>query len=288
MSDHKTALVFAGGGSLGANQVGMLRALVENGIVPDLLVGSSVGAVNAAYFAGNPGMEGVQQLTDIWRSLQRDEVFRFSLFGGIRGLLGRSSHLFDAGALTAFLKRHLNYHDFNEARVPLYIIAGDFVSGEEVLLAEGSVLRALQASTAIPGIFPPVEVAGHFLIDGGVANHTPISTAVDLGATRLIILPTGFTCAPEGIPQGALSIALHALNLIIARQLYKDLHTYSATAKIVLIPPLCPQKINPFEFSQVEQMMMQAYESTSQWLGNNGLDSKDDYSAMMPHRHAMI
>lgn len=287
MRDHKTALVFAGGGSLGANQVGMLRALVEYGVAPDLLVGSSVGAVNAAYFAGNPDIEGVERLAAIWRSLQRDEVFRFSLFGGIRALLGRSSHLFDAGAFTAFLKQRLTYHNFNETRIPLFIIAGDFISGEEMLLAEGPVLRALQASTAIPGIFPPVEVAGHFLIDGGVANHTPISTAVDLGATHLIVLPTGFTCAPMGLPQGAMEVALHALNLVIARQLHRDLQAYSGKANIALIPPLCPQKINPFDFGQVEQMMTQAYESTRQWLDDDGLGRDDDYSGMMPHRHVM-
>lgn len=286
--EQKIALVFAGGGSLGANQVGMLRALVEYGITPDLLVGSSVGAVNAAYFAGHPDIEGVEELAGIWRSLQRDEVFRFSLFGGIRGLLGRSSHLFDAGAFAAFLKRHLTYNSFSEARIPLYIIAGDFISGEEVLLAEGPVLRALQASTAIPGVFPPVEVDGLFLIDGGVANHTPISTAVDLGATRVIVLPTGFTCAPVGLPQGAMEVALHALNLIIARQLYRDLQTYSVKAKVALIPPLCPQKTNPFDFAQVEQLMTQAYESTRQWLAVDGLDREDDYTGMMPHRHAVM
>ena len=287
MKNDKIALVFAGGGSLGANQVGMLKALVEHGVTPDLLVGSSVGAVNAAYFAGNPDLEGVERLADIWRSLQRDEVFRFSLFGGIRGLLGRSTHLFDAEAFSVFLKRHLTFHRFSEAKVPLYIIASDFISGEEVLLAEGSVLAALKASTAIPGIFPPVEIAGHFTLDGGVANHTPISTAVDLGAKHLIVLPTGFTCVPQGIPQGAMAVALHALNLIIARQLYRDLQEYSTRVKVALVPPLCPQKINPFDFDQVEQMIVQAYLSTRQWLEGDGLNAEDDYSGMMPHRHAM-
>lgn len=288
MKDQKTALVFAGGGSLGANQVGLLKALVEYGIIPDLLVGSSVGAVNAAHFAGFPDSEGVEKLAGIWRSLQRDEVFSFSLLGGIRGLLGRSSHLFDVDTFTAFLKCHLTCNRFSEARIPLYIIAGNLISGEEVLLAEGSILRALQASTAIPGVFPPVEIAGHFLIDGGVANHTPISTAVELGATLVIVLPTGFTCAPMGLPKGAMEVALHALNLIVARQLYQDLRAYSGKTKIALIPPLCPQKINPFDFGQVVQLMAQAYESTRHWLTDDGLDRKDDYSGMIPHRHVVM
>jgi NTE family protein len=233
----KTAFIFAGGGSLGAIQVGMLKALAAQGEQPDLLVGSSVGAINAAYYAADPAPKGVAGLEAIWCSLRREDVFRFSWLGGIRGLLGKRTHLFDEKTFERFLVQRLPYQDFAEAAVPIHIVASDFISGEEVVLSAGEMLPALQASAAIPGIFPPVEIDGRFLIDGGVANHTPVSTALQLGASRLIVLPTGFTCAPAMPPSGALNIALHSLNLIIARQLLQDLQAHKEQAEILVVPP---------------------------------------------------
>lgn len=281
----KTAFVFAGGGSLGAIQVGMLKALSENAIRPDLLVGSSVGAINAAYFAADPTSRGISQLEAIWISLHRDDVFHFSWVSGIKGLLGKRSHLFDEKTFERFLAERLPYQEFQDAAVPVHIIASDFVSGEEVVLSKGKMLSALQASAAIPGIFPPVEIDGHFLIDGGVANHTPVSTAIRLGASRLIVLPTGFTCAPAMPPSGALNIALHSLNLIIARQLLQDLEAHKEQADILVVPPLCPQKTHPLDFHSAEVLIKDGYNLTRQWLEQDGLKRCSSFECLMLHGH---
>lgn len=218
--EERTALVFAGGGSLGAAQVGMLQALAEAEVIPDLLVGESVGAINAAYFSGDPTPAGVKRLASIWRGLKRQDVFRFSTLGVMLSLFGRRTYLCNAKVFRQFLERYMPYRLLEEAHIPCHIVASEMVSGEETLISSGPAIPALLASAAIPGIFPPEPLTGRYLLDGGIANHTPVSTAVSLGATRLIVLPTGFTCAPEGLPQGALNMALHALNLVIARHIW--------------------------------------------------------------------
>jgi NTE family protein len=280
-----TAFVFAGGGSLGAIQVGMLRALTEAGVRADLLVGSSVGAINAAYFAAAPTAQGAAGLEEIWGSLRRDDIFRMSLIGGLKGLLGKRSHLFDGETFRHFLSSRLPYSRFEETMLPLHIVTSDFVSGEEVILSQGNVLPALLASAAIPGIFPTVEIDGRFLMDGGVANHTPVSTAIRLGASRLIVLPTGTACALTGPPAGALDTALHALNLVIARQLFQDLEAYQDQAEIFVVPPLCPQRTHPLDFHAAGGLITQGYEMTRQWLAHDGLQKQGSFTVVMPHRH---
>ncbi len=102
------------------------------------------------------------------------------------------------------------------------MVATDLFTGAEVVLSSGPVAKALLASAAIPGVFPPVHTSGRYLIDGGVANHTPLSTAARLGARWVIVLPTGAPCAMDRLPQGILEIVLHSLNLLTVQQLLKE------------------------------------------------------------------
>jgi len=282
---ERTAIVFAGGGSLGAAQVGMLKALVESGVIPDLLVGASVGAINAAYYAGTPNLSGVQGLENIWRKLKRREIFRFSPSGAVLGLFGKGTSLFNARVFRRFLETNLPYRELGEAVIPCHIVASEMVSGDEFLISSGAAIPALLASAAIPGVFPPLPWEGRYLLDGGVANHTPVSTAVKLGATRVIVLPTGFTCAPDGPPQGALNMALHALNLVIARQLMQDLERFAGQAQLLVVPSLCPQKTHPLDFQRSGELIDRGYDVTRQWLAGGGLENPLEYKFLLPHRH---
>lgn len=282
---NRTALVFAGGGSLGAAQVGMLKAFAEAGVVPDLLVGASVGAINAAYFADDPSSAGAQRLETLWRGLKRRDIFRLSLLGALKSLLGRRSYLFNDRIFSRFLERNLPYRQLEEARIPCHIVASDMVSGDEVLISSGAAIPALLASAAIPGVFPPLLLGNQYLLDGGVANHTPVSTAVKLGATRVIVLPTGFTCAPDGLPQGALNMALHALNLVIARQLMQDLERFADQVQLTVVPSLCPQKTHPLDFQRSGELIDRGYNVTRQWLASGGLENPLEYKFLVPHRH---
>jgi NTE family protein len=153
------AFVLAGGGSLGAVEVGMLRALAAAGITPDLVVGSSVGAINGAYFASDPTRERVDRLEGIWRSLRRWDVFPLAPLATVLGLLSGRDHLVDPGSLRGILERHLSATVLEKARVPCHVVATDLWSGDAVRLSEGPAVDALLASTAIPGIFPPVRIS---------------------------------------------------------------------------------------------------------------------------------
>jgi NTE family protein len=278
-----TALVLAGGGSFGAVQVGMLRALVAHGLVPDLVVGSSVGAINGAYFAGAPNANGVAQLEAIWRGLRRSEVFPI----GWRGALGllRRGFAVDPCGLRRHVERNLPYQTIEQAALPLHLVATDLLGGGTVRLSSGPVVEAVLASCAIPAAFPPVCIGQTYLIDGAVACNTPISVAIELGAKRVIVLPTGFACSLTAPPRGALASALHAITLLIAHQLVMELEHYRDQAEIVTVPPLCPLEVSPYDFSRAGELIERAAEQTQRWLDRGGLTRERVPQALRAHAH---
>jgi NTE family protein len=278
-SAGSTAFVLAGGGSFGAIQVGMLRELLAYGVKPDFVIGSSVGAINGAYLAGDPSAAGVARLESIWCALKRQDVFPVSL----RGLLFDRSALVDSRGLRQLIERQLPYETLEDAAIPIHIAATEVLSGTAVRLSSGPAVEAILASCAIPGAFPPVHIGDQYLIDGAVANNTPVVTAVELGATRLIVLPTGFACALKAPPATALGNALHALNLLIARQLVRDLEQCAGRADVVTVPPLCPIAVSPYDFSRARELIGLAAESTRRWLQSGGLTRQRIPGALRPH-----
>jgi NTE family protein len=277
-----TAFVLAGGGSLGAIQVGMLRELVAHGLKPDLVVGSSVGALNGAYFAGDPTASGVARLEDIWCGLRRQDVFPLT-FGRLVGMLFTSSSLVDSGSLRALIERHLPYRALESAAIPMHVVATDVLNGASVQLSSGPAVEAILASCAIPAAFPPVYIGKDYLVDGAIASNTPVVTSLDLGATRIIVLPTGFACALKAPPATALGNALQALNLLIARQLVRDLEQLSGQVDVLTVPPLCPIAISPYDFSHAQELIERAAESTRRWLQGGGLSRQHIPGALRPH-----
>lgn len=253
-ADGKTAFVFAGGGSFGAIQVGMLQALVEHGVRPDFVVGASVGAINGAYFAGNPTLDGVRQLAQLWRGLKRSSVFPMSV-GRIAGLFSRSPSLVDSGGLRALIAQHLPYTRLEQAALPLHVVATEQLHGHPVCLSSGPAVEAILASCAIPAIFPPVKVGSQYLMDGAISGNTPVMAAVALGASRLIVLPTGYACALTAPPASAIASALHALNMLIAHQLVQDLELLADRFEVLTVPPLCPLAVSAYDFSCADALM---------------------------------
>lgn len=270
---------------MGAVQVGMLKALARAGIVPDLVVGASVGAINAAFYAGDPTPAGVERIERIWLGLSRSDVFPFPFIQGCLGLSGRSSHVSDPSRLRSILEPQLPCRRLEECVVPCTVVATDLMDGSERVYREGPAMDLLLASAAIPAVFPPVLHEGRYLGDGGLSNNAPISTAVSLGATTVIALPTGCSCALSKPPRGAVATALHALNLLFNRRLVHDLEEMTGSIEIAVVPPLCPVDVTPFDFSKTADLIRRADASTRLWLRKGGLSRRGIPDELSPHGH---
>src|SRR3954452_5625530 len=209
------AFVLSGGGSLGAVQVGMVHALYERGIRPDLIVGTSAGAINGAFLAARPPTTATAiALAQQWRATRRGDVFPLRPLAGLRGFVGSNNHLVPATGLQRLVGNHIGHARLEDLPIPLHIVAVDVLTGEELLLSAGSAADAVMASSAIPGVLPPAPWGQRLLMDGGVANNTPISHAVALGAREIYVLPAGHACALPSPPGSALAMGLHALTLL--------------------------------------------------------------------------
>ncbi len=279
----KTAFVFAGGGSLGAIQVGMLRALLAADVRPDFVVGASVGALNASYFATAPTAEGVAKLAAIWSGLRRSDIFPVNL-SSIVGLFRHPGNFVDPSGLRHVIESNLAVARIEDARIPLYVMASD-VRGLAVSMSSGSAVEAILASSAIPGIFPPVEINGEALMDGAVAANTPMRLAAQLGASRIIVLPTGYACALNEPPRSAVGKALHAVTLMIAWQLMHEMEGIVSTANVHIVPTLCPLAVSPFDFSRSTELIERAERSSRKWIEEGGLMRPARPDELAPHRH---
>jgi NTE family protein len=277
-------LVLAGGGSLGAVQVGMMRSLVEHGVTVDMVIGSSVGALNGAYYAGDPTLQGIMRLESIWRGLQRRDVFPIT-WRTLLGFLRHRDFLVSHDGIRKLIDDHLPYHNLQDAKLPIHVVATDIISGESVVLSEGSAAEAIVASTAIPGAFSPILYREHYLADGAISSNTPIRIAVNKGARRLIILPTGHACALQAPPSGAIANALHALTLLISRQLLSELEGLDSSIEYYVVPPLCPLVSSPYDFTRTADHIERAVRSTDAWLSRSGLEHGGIPDELRPHSH---
>lgn len=281
-----TAFVFTGGGSLGAIQVGMLRALLKAGERPDFVVGVSVGAINGAYFAGQPTLEGVEKLTQIWLSLRRAQVFPINLISAI-GLLRHPDNIVDPAPLRALIEGNLSFSKLEDAPIPLHIAATD-VQGLSSVLSRGSAVEAILASAAIPGVFPMVMIGGAPLMDGAISFKSGVRLAVELGASKVIVLQTGYACALTKPPAGAIASAVHAITLLISWRLMHDLETLSDDIGVHVAPSLCPLSISPFDFSQSRGLIERAAHSTEEWIARGGLMRRSLPQELAPHHHGSM
>jgi NTE family protein len=250
------AFVLSGGASLGAAQAGMLEALYERGIRPDLLVGTSVGAINASFAASRPPtVQTARDLQRIWQRLSRGDVFPANPVTAGLGFLGLRDHSVSAGALRRILMRSLEVDRLEDAAIPLHVVAADVLTGEEVLLSAGPAVDAVLASAAIPGVFPPVSWRSRLLMDGAIVNNTPISHAVELGADRIVVLPAIGSDRLTRPPRGALAAGVTAVSRALTRRFAEDVARYANAAELVVLPAPQLDGIMPTDFGHADELI---------------------------------
>ena len=273
----RTAFVLTGGGSLGAVQVGMMTALHEHGIDPAVLVGRSVGAVNAAYLAG-PGTTGqrLSSLAALWAGMRRKDVFVTDPRRWVRAAVGGAPSTFSSAPLRLLLATHLGYDAFEDTRLELAVTATDLVTGAGLFLDTGSVVDAVAASAAVPGLMPPVRRGERALVDGAVGQAGALAYADARGVDAIYLMPAGYPCAGPP-PTSALAVALTALNLLLHRQLVHEVRAYAGRARLHVAPPLCPLAISPADFGHADSLMQRARLSTHHWLGHQSDHPTDDH-----------
>lgn len=239
----------------------MLRALYERTVVPDMLVGTSVGALNAAFVASRPQtVATADELARVWRGMQRHDIFPIDLRMLVGGLWGGRDHVVGDQGLYEILERHLEFDDLARSPIPLHVVAFDLASGREVRLSAGPAVDAILAATAIPGILPPVRIGDRLLVDAAMVNNAPISHAVALGAERIFVMPTqGPSRAPGRLPRNALDAAIQALGIRTNDKLRADLLRYGRDAELIVLPAPNEQRVLPTDFRHAS------------WLAADGL-----------------
>jgi NTE family protein len=233
---ERTAFVLSGGASKGALQVGMLRALLERRIRPDVVVGCSVGAMNGAAISAEPTLAMVGRLQDEWLDLDDDEIFPSGFLPSPVQLARKGESLFPSDGLRAVVERVLPVRDFARLAVPFQCVATDIGSAREHWFRSGPLVDAVMASAAIPVVYPPVEIDGIHYCDGGIVDDVPMARAVELGATRLYVLQVGTFDRPREIPRRPIDMAWQAYWINRRNRFNRDLEALPADVEVVVLP----------------------------------------------------
>lgn len=263
------AFVFSGGGPLGALQVGILRALSERGIVPDFVVGSSVGSLNACFVASDPSLEGVELLRGVWMRMRKDDLFPGGRLVSAWHAVRRGSFVFSSAGLRRIINNDLEARSFEELRIPAYVAATNMASGEEAWFSSGGILEPLLASSAMPGVFPPVEINGVTYIDGGVANNVPAAKAVELGARTVYVLNVHAMSQHRPLNR-PYDFMMHGLVLARAQRFRHEIEDLRKQAEIIEFPRIEVGHVAFTNLSQTERLISSGYEKGSDFLGSLG------------------
>ena len=273
-----TAFVLSGGGNQGVAQVGMLRALVERGVVPDVVIGCSAGALNGAGVAASPTLAGVARLANTWLSLTAADVFPGGRVSRAWNVVRRGSHLFTNEGLAAVIDRSSAAKTFEDLVVPLRVVATDLDTGEEVVIARGPLKPALLASAALPGVFPIVHHAGRRLVDGGVVDTVPLGHALASPVDHVYVLNVSGVSVGR-VQRSPLDVVmtsfLHARN----QRFELELRNLPPGVRVTVLPRPHDGR-DLLDFSGGEQLIDAAYE-----LALHALDAAEATSAaMVPRR----
>ncbi len=216
--------MLGGGGVLGAAEVGMLRALIEAEVRPDLVLGTSVGALNGSVFAAHPGLDVVDRLVALWTSAAAGkDVYADGAIRQVRRAVSTGTHLHDSSRLRERLGEELGDLTFEELAVPFQCCAASIERAAEHWFTTGRVVEAVIASAAVPGLLEPAEVDGEHFLDGGIVNSIPVGRAVACGAERIFVLQVGRVDRPLQTPRWPWEVARVSFEIARRHRFHREM-----------------------------------------------------------------
>jgi NTE family protein len=276
-----TGFVMSGGANLGSVHVGMLKALLEGGVKPDIVVGTSIGAVNAAGIAADPSLEQVERMREMWCSVKARDIFSLNPVANCRALF-RDGALFSAHRWRQFLERRATYHNIEEAAVPLRITATDYDEGRSVVFDSGPVLDAVMASTALPGVFPPYRLGARWYLDGAISESLPLKVALDAGARTIYVMAVNVPSPPPD-RRSPLAVLRHSVTILLFPRIRLDaldLSHEQENVRLVQVPSVRTQ-VSLWDMSRHDELIAAAYECTKEFLeAEHDQDDRIDVSTV--------
>ena len=233
---YGVAFVLGGGGILGAHEVGMLRALAESSIDADVILGTSVGAINGALFAADPTVAGVERLSELWADSNFAELSTGSVLRRVATLARTGTHLQSLTDVRARLVEALPVGRVDELELPFQCVAASIERAAEHWFEEGDLADVVLASCAVPGILPPVKVGDEHFIDGGIVNSIPVARAVALGATTIYVLQVGRLEKPLAPPRWPWEVGLVAFEVARRHRFASDLASLPDGIRVHVLP----------------------------------------------------
>lgn len=268
-----TAFVLGGGGVLGAVEVGMLRALFERDITPDLVLGTSIGAVNGALVARDPDATVIDKLTALWRAAAASgtEVYGDTPLRAVRRAVSTGTHLWSATPLKQALLDELGDLTFEQLPVRFQVCAASIERAAEHWFDSGPVVDAVVASAAVPGLLPPAKVGDEHYLDGGIVNSIPLGRAVQLGASRVFVLQVGRIDRPLSVPKRPWEVAKVSFEIARRHRFNRELAELPASVEAHVLPARGTSSkddsvLGGRDFSGVQERIDLTYEATAAYL----------------------
>ena len=238
----KTAFVLGGGGVLGAFEVGMLRALAEAGVQPDVVVGTSVGAINGAFVAADPD-GAAARLDQLWQGADLQEAFSENFIGRITQLVRSGTHLHTIDPLRRLLERNLPAAEFADLRLPFQCVAASIEGACATWFSSGPLVPAVLASCAVPGLLPPVELGGEHYFDGGLVDSIPVGRAVELGASIIYVLHVGRIERQLQVPRWPWEVGLVAFEIARQHRFHDQMSVLPGDVTVHVLPSGAIQRL---------------------------------------------
>jgi NTE family protein len=268
------AFVLGGGGALGAYEVGMLKALLAAGVRPGLVLGTSVGAINGAAVAAEPSQAAVSRLIDLWTGLGKAGVFAGSLVGRVSTAVRTRTHLYPPAPLLDLLRTHLPVTRIEELAVPFQCVAASIENAAEHWFDSGPLFEAVLASSAVPGLLPPVKLGDEHFVDGGLVNSIPVGRAVALGAREIYVLQVGRVERPLSPPRLPWEVATVAFEIARRHRFARDMTDLPPQVTVHVLPSGAAsgdtggtlRQLRHRAFGQTAERIERAYAASSRHL----------------------